>query len=116
MKFIHAVIFDVDEFKDITDTSWENLTDGDYIVHCLYSIDSQKIIMLNDNTHTNIEENIDSFLEGIEYCLSMSINDANTDFEPVDITKAYIVVDNSLSYNEEAVGLCLNEENYVEVE
>ena len=105
MKFIHAVVFNVDEFKDITDTSWKELIDGDYIVHCLYSIDNEEIIFLEDNCHQPIETIIESFYQGIELC----------GFD-VQETRAYIVVDNGLSYNEEAVGLCLNEGNYVEVE
>ena len=106
MKFIHAVVHDIDEFNNYYSTAcgWGELTDGDYIVHCLYCEDSEKIIVLEDNTHAPIETIISSFLDGIRFAGG-----------EVTVTKAYIIVDNGLSYNREAVGLCLVEGSYVEV-
>jgi hypothetical protein len=37
------------------------------------------------------------------------------DNSDIEVINAYIVVDNGLSYDKEAVGLCLVEGNYVEV-
>ena len=110
MKFIHAVIFDIGEYKELREygvdfTHWGDLTNGDYVVHCLYSIDDERIIIHEDNTHAPVEATIETFLEGVEFCGHDAI-----------VTKAYIVVDNGLSYNTEAATLCLVEGNYVEVE
>lgn len=108
MKFIHAVVFNVDEAKQISKenfNNWNELTDGDYIVHCLYSVDTAEILYLEDNIHSHIENDIENFYRGIEFC----------GYDDIEETRAYIIVDNGLSYNEEAIGLCLSEENYVEV-
>ena len=106
MKFIHAVVFDKDEFENglYNTEDWGDLTDGDYVVHCLYDCDKQTVLMLEDDTHNPVCAEISSFYAGIKYC----------GYE-VEVTKAYVVVDNGLSYNKEAVGLCLVEGNYVEV-
>ena len=106
MKFIHAVVFDKDEFdNDLYDTGdWGNLCDGDYVVHCLYCVDTEDVIILEDNCHASVENMIDSFIDGVNYMCDCAI-----------VTKAYVVVDNGLSYNKEAVGLCLVEGNYGEV-
>ena len=106
MKFIHAVVFDVDEFNNgnYNTEDWGDLCDGDYVVHCLYDCDKQTVLMLEDDTHNPVCTAISSFYAGIEYC----------GYE-VEVTKAYIVVDNGLSYDKEAVTLCLVEGAYVEV-
>ena len=106
MNFIHAVVFDVDEFNNgsYDTTNWGDLTSGDYIVHCLYNLDNQEILMLNDNCHSSIEANIEAFLEGVEFCGHDAI-----------VERACVVVDNGLSYDMEAVELCLIAGNYVEV-
>ena len=106
MKFIHAVIFDVDEFNNsnYNTEDWGDLCDGDYVVHCLYSIDNEEILIHEDNTHQPVEAMIENFLQGVEFCGHDAI-----------VTKAYIVVDNGLSYDEEAATLCLVEGAYVEV-
>ena len=104
MKFIHAIVMDTDEFNALEEHTWDYLSDGDYIVHCLYSIDNEEVLILEDNTHQPVEIMIENFYEGIEF----------TGRDVVE-TKAYIVVDNGLSYNAEAVGLCLVEGAYVEV-
>ena len=106
MKFIHAVIFDTDEFNNghYNTEDWRDLCDGDYVVHCLYCEDSEEILVHEDNTHQPVEAMIESFVNGVNYMCDCAI-----------VTKAYIVVDNGLSYDKEAVGLCLVEGNYVEV-
>ena len=47
MKFIHAVIFDVDEFNsgNYNTEEWSDLCNGDYVVHCLYSVDNEQVII-----------------------------------------------------------------------
>ena len=105
MKFIHAVVMDTDEFNALEEHTWDYLSDGDYIVHCLYAVDSEDIIIFEDNTRAPVELMIASFLDGVRFV-----------YDEVKVTKAYIVVDNGLSYNAEAVGLCLVEGAYVEVE
>ena len=106
MKFIHAVIFDVDEFNNGNyDTgNWRGLTSGDYVVHCLYCVDTEDIVILEDNCHAPVENMIDSFIDGVNYMCDCAI-----------VTKAYIVVDNGLSYDRKAATLCLVEGAYVEV-
>ena len=107
MKFIHAIVFDKDEFENgnYNTEDWGDLCDGDYIVHCLYCVDAEDIIILEDNCHASVENMIDSFINGVNYMCDCAI-----------VTIALVVVDNGLSYNKEAVGLCLVEGNYVEVE
>jgi hypothetical protein len=106
MKFIHAVIFDVDEFNNgnYNTEDWGDLCDGDYVVHCLYSIDNEEILIHEDNTHQPVETMIENFLQGVEFCGHDAI-----------VTNAYIVVDVGLAYDEEATLLCLVEGAYVEV-
>ena len=117
MKFIHAVIFDVDEFNNglYNTEDWGDLTDGDYVVHCLYDVENEMVLIHEDNCHAPVETMIENFLGGIEYANSINVGGIMISNEEVEVTKAYIVVDNGLSYNREAVSLCLIEENYVEV-
>lgn len=107
MKFIHAVVFDkseYDELKEYGMDNWDDICSGDYIVHCLYSIDNQKILIHEDNTHQPVEAMISNFFDGIKFCG----ND-------VVVTKAIVIVDNGLAYNNDAVELCFIKENYMEV-
>ena len=106
MKFIHAVVFDVDEFNNsnYNTEDWGDLCDGDYVVHCLYAVDTEDIIILEDNTHASVETMITSFIDGVNYMCDCTI-----------VTKAFVVVDKGLTYNKDAVGLCFIEWNYVEV-
>ena len=109
MKFIHAIVMDTEEVKNCKEDglkldTWSDLNYGDYIVHCLYCVDKEEIIIIEDNTHEPVETIIYEFLSGIEYT-----------GEQVSVTKAFIMVDEGLSYSEEAVGLCLVEGSYVEV-
>lgn len=106
MKFIHAVIFDTDEFNNgnYNTEDWGDLCDGDYVVHCLYSVDSEEILIHEDNTHQPVEAMIESFIDGVNYMCDCAI-----------VTKAYIVVDVGLAYDKEAALLCLVEGAYKEV-
>ena len=115
MKFIHAIVMDTDEFNALEEHTWDYLSDGDYIVHCLYSVDNEHIIFLEDNTHQPIETQIETFLEGVRYRDAVNVGGLMVDNSDIEVTYAYIVVDNGLSYNAEAVGLCLVEGAYVEV-
>ena len=118
MKFIHAVVYTQDEMKygDYDTGSWDNLNNGDYIVHCLYSVDNEQVIILEDNCHAPVENMIDSFLDGVIFANSTNVGGIMIPNEKVEITKALVVVDNGLSYNKEAVSLRLVEGNYTEVE
>ena len=106
MKFIHAVIFDNDEMKynDYDTGSWDDLCDGDYVVHCLYCVDTNEMIIHDDNTHEPVEAMIDSFIKGVNYMCDCAI-----------VEKALVVVDNGFAYNSNAVILRISEGNYTEV-
>lgn len=88
MKFIHAIVFTPDEISnEILPTDWDEICSGDYIVHALYSVDQDRIIMLDDNCHSSIEADIDSFFSGIYFA---------TKQEP-QVTKCYVVADDPYS-------------------
>ena len=65
MTFIHAVVLDNPVADE--DKKWWNLTSGDYIVHGLYNVGREQLIVLNDNTHSPIEDIIEAFIQGVEY-------------------------------------------------
>lgn len=120
MKFIHAIIFDVNEYNELKEygidfENWDDIADGDYIVHCLYSVDNEQVLIHEDNTHAPVETMIECFLDGIEYANSTDVGGIMISNEEIEVTKAYIVVDNGLSYDQEAATLCLVEGAYVEV-
>ena len=121
MKFIHAVVFDKSEYDELKEygvdfENWDDITEGDYIVHCLYDVENEKVLIHEDNTHQPVETMIENFLDGIEYANAINVGGLMIPNEINEVTKAYIVVDNGLSYNKEAVTLCLVEGVYVEVE
>ena len=121
MKFIHAVVYDKTEYDNLREygvdfESWDDLTEGDYIVHCLYDVENEQILIHEDNTHQPVEAMIENFLDGIKYANSTNVGGLMIPNEEIEVAKAYIVVDNGLSYSSDAVGLCLVEGNYVEVE
>lgn len=120
MKFIHAVIFDVDEYNELKEygidfENWDDITQGDYIVHCFYDVDNEHIIIHEDNTHKPVETIIETFLEGVRYRDAVNVGGLMVDYSDVEVINAYIVVDNGLSYDKEAATLCLVEGAYVEV-
>lgn len=117
MKFIHAVVFDVDEFNNgfYNTEDWGDLCDGDYVVHCLYDVENEKILIHEDNIHQPVETMIENFLKGVEYGNPLNVGSLITPNKANEVIKAYIVVDNGLSYDKEAVTLCLVEGAYVEV-
>jgi hypothetical protein len=117
MKFIHAVVFDVDEFNNgnYNTEDWGDLCDGDYVVHCLFSVDNEQVIIHEDNTHQPVVTMIDSFIGGVVFANSTDVGGIMIPNEEIEIINAYIVVDNGLSYDTEAVTLCLVENAYVEV-
>ena len=120
MKFIHAVIFDVNEYNELKEygvdfENWDDFCDGDYIVHCLYSVDNEQVIIHEDNTHQPVETMIENFLDGVEYANAVDVGGMMIPNEINEVTKAYIVVDNGLSYDKDAATLCLVEGAYVEV-
>jgi hypothetical protein len=120
MKFIHAIIFDVNEYNELKEygidfENWDDIADGDYIVHCLYDVDNEHIIIHEDNTHAPVETIIETFLEGVRYRDAVNVGGLMVDNSDVEVINAYIVVDNGLSYDKEAATLCLVEGAYVEV-
>lgn len=106
MEFIHAVVFSVNEFNigNYNTDDWDDLCNGDYVVHGLFCKDNENLILLEDNTHAPVEQIISSFLDGVRFV-----------HDEVIVKKAFIVVDNGLSYDKEAVTLCLVENAYKEV-
>ena len=121
MKFIHAVIYDKTEYDNLREygvdfENWDDITEGDYIVHCLYDVENEKVLIHKDNTHQPVEIMIKNFLDGIEYANAINVGGLMIPNEINEVIKAYIVVDNGLSYDKEAVTLCLVEGAYVEVE
>lgn len=117
MKFIHAIVYTQDDMKygDYDTGSWDNLNNGDYIVHCLYSVDNEQVIILEDNCHASVENMIDSFLDGVIFANSTNVGGLMILNEKIEVIKALVIVDNGLSYNQEAVGLCFAEGKYTEV-
>ena len=106
-KFLHAIVLTHDEFKDYKDIgvnfTFGSLSSGDYIVHALYDIEHENVICLDDNTHACIEDQIDAFLDGLEY--------AGAD---VTVNVCYVVVE--AAYSEEEVRDAMAAHEYVEVE
>ena len=74
-NLIHGIVFNKDELEDILcdDTlpndieAWDILTSGDYVVHCLYDEDDKIMIYQDDNTHYNVESEIEAFQCGLQY-------------------------------------------------
>ena len=119
MKFIHAVVFDKTEYDNLREygvdfENWDDITEGDYIVHCLYDVENEKILIHEDNTHQPVETIIESFLEGIEYGNSINVGGVMI---PNKVQKAYIVVNKDQSpYSSETVRPHFINKTYVEVE
>ena len=59
---------------------------------------------------------IETFIDGVKYADSVNVGGLIVVNSDVEVSYAYIVVDDGLSYRIDAVGLCLVEGNYVEVE
>lgn len=105
MKFIHAIVLTEEEIKSgYYDTGdWSDLSDGDYIVHALYDCELGAVAMINDNTHTDIEGHIDSFLSGFKWA-----------GKEVEVSKALVVV-NGDPYSANSVYEKISKGNYTEV-
>ena len=59
---------------------YDDVTSGDYIVFALWDITdicNPKLIMCDDNTHTSIESDIESFIKGIKYCADIDYYSRN---------------------------------------
>lgn len=117
MKFIHAVVFDEDEIKNNNyDTgNWDDLTNGDYIVHCLYDVDNENVIIINDNCHIPVETMIETFINGVKYGHSTNIGGLMIETEEIEVIKAFVVVEVGYSYSANAVKEKLIKGNYGEV-
>lgn len=69
-KFISGIIVSKEEKEEFNLQDWYDANNGDYIIHALFDItDPENVItiMIDDNTHTSIEDQIESFIAGIEY-------------------------------------------------
>ena len=122
MKFIHAVVFDKTEYDNLREygvdfENWDDITEGDYIVHCLYDVENEKVLVHEDNIHQPVETIIENFLEGIEYGNSTNVGGVMIPNEINKVQKAYIVVNSDQSpYSSEAVRPHFINKTYVEVE
>lgn len=68
INLIHAIVFTEDEYEYYKDEKYFcDCASGDYIVHCLVDVDKKHCITRNDNTHSDIESEIRSFIDGLEY-------------------------------------------------
>ena len=116
MKFIHAIVFNKDEFENCNyDTgNWDDLCDGDYVVHCLYSVDEEEILIHEDNTHAHVEQMIDSYLDGVAFAHSTNVGGLRVLNEDMDVIKAFVIVD-GCPYDEKVVKEKLVMGNYGEV-
>ena len=92
-----------DKVEEVYNKLLQDLSSGDYIVHALYDIEHENVICLDDNTHACIEDQIDAFLDGLEY--------AGAD---VTVNVCYVVVE--AAYSEEEVRDAMAAHEYVEVE
>ena len=93
MKFIHAIVFTPDEISnEILPSDWDEMCSGDYIVHALYSVDQDHIIILEDNCHAPVENMIDNFLIGTQFALN----------QKPQVTKCYVIADDPYSAREVA--------------
>lgn len=102
MKFIHAIVVN----KDTDTLNWDDLKEQDYTVHCLYSVDNEEIIFHNDNIHSNVEDEINAFYDGIEFC----------GFDPVEERVIVVVGENDSIYDEELVYNKISNEDYIKVD
>ena len=68
-NLIHGIVFNKDELDIFCDgiPSWDILTSGDYIVHCLYDEDDKIMIYHDDDTHYNVKSEIEAFQCGLQY-------------------------------------------------
>lgn len=93
MKFIHAIVFTPNELLEgFVPTDWNEMCSGDYIIHALYSVDKDRILILNDNCHAPIEDIIDNFLIGVQFATN----------QDTQITKCYVIADDPYSDGEVA--------------
>lgn len=68
VNLIHAIVFTEEEYEDYKNEKYfRNCTDGDYIVHCLIDTNKPFCIARNDNCHSSIETEIESFIGGLKY-------------------------------------------------
>ena len=101
MKFIHAVVYDVTEYENLREHkvnlwNWDELTEGDYIIHCLYDVNNEQVLIHEDNIHQPVEIMIENFLNGVKY--------ANSTNEKIIVKKGGIIVKKSKSpYDSKAV-------------
>ena len=69
-KFISGIIVSKEEKEEFNLQDWYDANNGDYIVHALFDITNPEnviTIMIDDNVHSSIETEIESFIAGIEY-------------------------------------------------
>ena len=73
MDFIKTVCIDKEHY-DGEKYRYDDFAFGDYVTFALWDITDKthpKRIMCADNTHTNIEAEIDAFIKGVSYCIDL---------------------------------------------
>ena len=74
MTFIKTVCID-EKVWDGESYDYDDVTNGDYIVFALWDITDEnhpKMIMCDDNTHTDIESEIEAFIKGVKYSIDIN--------------------------------------------
>ena len=94
MREVYFIIaLDCDEFEE--DLQFDDI-DGDYIVHMLFDVESDRIIFHNDNTHDDPYRFLDGFKAGIkvmgdEVCLTkivLGMNENESAYCASDVRRA----------------------------
>ena len=70
MKFMKTVCINEDSW-DNESYDYDDVTSGDYVVFALWDITDEnypKLLLCNDNCHSNIEFEIECYLKGVAYC------------------------------------------------
>lgn len=101
MKFIHAIVFTPDE---TIPTEWFDACFGDYIIHALYSVEKERILILDDNCHAPVEDMINSFLIGTQFAIEQ---------EEIQVTECYVIADDP--YSKYEVAAKLKNKDFMEV-
>lgn len=102
MKFIHAIVFTPDENPP---AYWFDACFGDYIVHALYSVEKERILILDDNCHAPVEDMINSFLIGTQFAIEQK--------EEIQVTECYVIADDP--YSKYEVAEKLKNKDFMEV-
>ena len=70
MKIFMKTVCIKESIWDNESYDYDDVAFGDYVVFALWDItnpDNPSLIMCDDNTHTSITSDIDSFIDGVKY-------------------------------------------------